>query len=122
MKKKNLIKAKQIGLSNADIFKIQQTAKKAADKTKEESIEKAFLYMLAIPLNVLVTDEYWGDEAKEKAPAFIEEVMGLYEAVQDGYVSDDQLSDLLMEMAGVEINADWLNKESKKEGFKGNYI
>ena len=122
MKKKNLIKAKQIGLSNVDIFKIQQTAKKAADKTKEESIEKAFLYMLAIPLNVLVTDEYWGDESKEKAPAFIEEVMGLYEAVQDGYVSDDQLSDLLMEMAGVEINADWLNKESKKEGFKGNYI
>ena len=122
MKKKNIIKAKQIGLSNVDIFKIQQTAKKAAEKTKEESIEKAFLYMLAIPLNVLVTDEYWGDEAKEKAPAFIEEVMGLYEAVQDGYVSDDQLSELLMEMAGVEINADWLNEESKKEGFKGNYI
>lgn len=114
MKKKNIIKAKQIGLSNVDVFKIQQTAKKAADKTKDESIEKAFLYMLAIPLNVLVTEEYWGDEAKEKASAFIEEVIGLYEAVQNGYVSDDQLSELLMDMAGVKISADFINKESKK--------
>ena len=113
MKKKNIIKAKKLGLTNTDIFKIQQTAKSAAEKTKERSTEKAFLYMLAIPLNVLVADEYWGDEAKEKAPAFIEEVMGLYEAVQDGFVSDDQLAEFLDEMAGVKIDADWLH--SRKE-------
>ena len=122
MKKKNIIKAKQIGLSNVDIFKIQQTAKKAAEKTKEQSTEKAFLYMLAIPLNVLVTDEYWGDEAKNIAPGFIEEVAGLYEAVQDGYVSEDQLAELLEDMAGVKIDAEWLKREPKKEGYKGNYI
>ena len=45
MKKKNIIKAKQIGLSNVDILRIQQTAKAAAEKTKEKSTEKAFLYI-----------------------------------------------------------------------------
>ena len=73
--------------------------------------EKAFLYMLAIPLNVLV--DQWGDEAKEKAPEFIEEVIGLYEAVQDGVVSDDQLAELLDDMAGVKIEADWLKNRRK---------
>ena len=78
---------------------------------EDKANEKAFLYMLAIPLNVLV--DQWGDEAKEKAPEFIEEVIGLYEAVQDGVVSDDQLAELLVDMAGVEIEADWLKGRRK---------
>lgn len=79
---------------------------------EDEANEKAFLYMLAIPLNVLV--DQWGDEAKEKAPEFIEEVIELYEAVQDGYVSEDQLAELLEDMAGVKIEAKWLKREPKK--------
>lgn len=79
---------------------------------EDKANEKAFLYMLAIPLNVLV--DQWGDEAKEKAPEFIEEVIGLYEAVQDGYVSDNQLAALLEEMAGVKIEAEWLKKNEVK--------
>lgn len=78
---------------------------------EDKANEKAFLYMLAIPLNVLV--DQWGDEAKEKAPEFIEEVIGLYEAVQDGYVSDNQLAALLEEMAGVKIEAGWLKKNEE---------
>lgn len=122
MKKQNMIKAKKLGLSNVDIYKIRKTAEAAVEKTKEQSTEKAFLYMLAIPLNVLCAEEYWGDDAKNIAPGFIEEVAGLYEAVQDGYVSEDQLAELLEEMAGVKIDADWLKREPKKEGYKGNYI
>lgn len=79
---------------------------------EDKANEKAFLYMLAIPLNVLV--DQWGDESKEKAPEFIEEVIGLYEAVQDGYVSDNQLAALLEEMAGVKIEAGWLKKNEVK--------
>ena len=78
---------------------------------EDKANEKAFLYMLAIPLNVLV--DQWGDEAKEKAPEFIDEVIGLYEAVQDGYVSDNQLAALLEEMAGVKIEAGWLKKNEE---------
>ena len=78
---------------------------------EDKANEKAFLYMLAIPLNILV--DQWGDEAKEKAPEFIEEVIGLYEAVQDGVVSDDQLAELLDDIAGVKIEADWLKNRRK---------
>jgi NTP pyrophosphatase (non-canonical NTP hydrolase) len=57
----------------------------------------------------------WGEEeAKKKAPDFIEEVCNLYEAVQDGYVTDEQLAELLDEMAGVKITADWLKRPSSK--------
>ena len=57
--------------------------------------------------------DQWGDEAKEKAPEFIEDVLGLYEAVQDGVVSDDQLAELLDDIAGVKIEADWLKNRRK---------
>ena len=80
---------------------------------EDKANEKAFLYMLAIPLNVLV--DQWGDEAKEKAPEFIEDVLGLYEAVQDGVVSDDQLAELLYDIAGVKIEADWLKNRRKED-------
>ena len=63
--------------------------------------------MLAIPLNVLFND-YWAKSAKKKAPKFIDEVIKLYEAVQDGYVTDEQLAELLDDLAGVKIEAEWL--------------
>ena len=77
---------------------------------EKEATEKAFLYMLAIPLNVLFND-YWQKSAKKKAPKFIEDVMSLYDAMQQGVVSDKQLADLLDELAGVKIDADWINKQ-----------
>jgi len=107
-KNKQYIRARQLGLSNVDILKIRETAKAEVEKSQNQSIEKSFLYMLAIPLNVLVTKEYWGDKAKDLAPAFIDEVIGLYEAVQDGYVSNEQLAELLEDMADIKIDAGWL--------------
>lgn len=115
MKSKIKNQTKSLGLSNIDILKIREIAKSEARKTENQSIEKSFLYMLAIPLNVLVTEEYWGDKAKNLAPDFIEEVLNLYESVQNGYVSNEQLSDLLEDMAGVKITAEWLNNRKGKE-------
>lgn len=37
--------------------------------------------------------------------------MSLYEAVQQGVVSDKQLADLLDELAGVKIEVEWINVE-----------
>lgn len=113
MKSKIKNQTKSLGLSNIDILKIREIAKSEARKTENQSIEKSFLYMLAIPLNVLVTEEYWGDKAKDLAPDFIEEVLNLYESVQNGYVGEDQLAEFLEDMAGVKITADWL--ENRKE-------
>jgi transcription initiation factor IIE alpha subunit len=81
---------------------VQSTLEEAKRKAVNEATEKAFLYMLAIPLNVLVND-YWSKSAKKRAPKFIEEVINLYEAVQAGVVTDDQLAELLWEMAGVRL-------------------
>ena len=116
--RKQHIKARNMGMSNVDLLKIKESAKKAAQTMEKEATEKAFLYMLAIPLNVLFND-YWQKSAKKRAPKFIEDVMSLYEAVQQGVVSDKQLADLLYELAGVKIDADWINKQDGGETQEG---
>ena len=105
--RKQHIKARNMGMSNVDLLMVKESAKKAAKTIEKEATEKAFLYMLAIPLNVLFND-YWQKAAKKRAPKFIEDVMNLYDAVQHGVVSDKQLADLLDELAGVKIDADWM--------------
>ena len=105
--RKQQIRARRMGMSNVDLLMVKESAKKAAKTIEKEATEKAFLYMLAIPLNVLFND-YWQKSAKKRAPKFIEDVMSLYDAVQHGVVSDKQLADLLDELAGVKIDADWM--------------
>ena len=105
--RKQQIRARRMGMSNVDLLMVKESAKKAAKTIEKEATERAFLYMLAIPLNVLFND-YWQKSAKKRAPKFIEDVMRLYEAVQQGVVSDKQLADLLDELAGVKIDADWM--------------
>ena len=109
-------KAKKQGLTPLDVLRMKEIAKKQAAIMETEAKEKAFLYMLAIPLNVLFND-YWAKSAKKKAPKFIEEVIKLYEAVQDGQVSDEELAELLDDLAGVKIEAEWL--KMKEEGDTG---
>lgn len=116
--KSQMQRARQMGMSMTDFAKIQQNAKKTAEEATKEmeqrATERAFLYMLSIPLNVLVSD-YWEKSAKKRIPKFIEECMSLYEAVQNGNVSDRDLSDLLKEYAGVEITAEWLERGNKQD-------
>lgn len=83
--------------------------KKNIAKNDKEATEKAFFYMLAIPLNVLAS-KYWKKSAKKQLPKFIDEVIGMYEAVQNGVVSHEKLAESLKNMAGVEIEADWLKR------------
>ena len=104
MKNRTSIRAKKAGLSNVDLAKIREAARKEAEKHHDEILDQSFLYMLAIPLNVLVSD-YWGDKAKDIAPGFIAEVISLYEAVQQGVVDNKQLADLLDDMTGVKISS-----------------
>lgn len=98
---------RKMGFNNNQIGVVLESANKKADELQRIAKEKAFLYMLAIPLNVLVND-YWEKSAKKRIPKFIEDVISLYEAVQEGVVTDEQLADLLYEYAGVKIEADWL--------------
>lgn len=111
-------KAKKAGMTPVDVLRMKEIARKEATRMECEATEKAFLFMLAIPLNVLFND-YWQKSAKQKAPKFIAECVKLYEAVQDGYVSEEQLNALVDELAGVKIDAEWLknrNKEGAEDG------
>ena len=106
-------KAKQRGVTPLDMAKMNELARKHAKAMEQEATERAFLYMLAIPLNILVND-YWSKTAKKRAPKFIEDVASLYQSVQDGVVTNEELADLLYEYAGVKITADWLHNSEQK--------
>lgn len=105
--KQHLRWRQQSGLSNLELLRLKESVNRVAEQEVKEMGERAFLYMLAIPLNVLVA-EYWPKSAKQKAPRFIEQVIELYEAVQAGSVSEDDLAALLDDMAGVKVTAEWL--------------
>lgn len=111
--RKQLKRAKESGMSTLDFLKVQEIAKRESKKMEQEATEKAFLYMLAIPLNILVND-YWPKTAKRRSPKFISEVLKLYDAVENDIVSEEELAELLEDMAGIKITADWL-KDRKGE-------
>ncbi|MGD6877857.1 hypothetical protein [Bacillus infantis] len=104
--KQQMHKAKRAGMSNLELLALKELAKKEAEKIEARMADRAFLYMLAVPLNVLVAD-YWPKSAKKKAPQFIADVLSLWESVQAGVVSDQELADLVKEYAGVTIEGVW---------------
>lgn len=112
-RQQQIAQMRKMGFNNNQIGVVLESASKKAEELQRIATEKAFLYMLAIPLNVLVDE--WGDKAKEKAIPYIEEVVKLYEAVQQGVVSDKQLADFLYEYAEIKIEADWLKGSDEDE-------
>lgn len=112
-RQQQIARMKRMGFNNNQISVILESSKKKAEELQRIANEKAFLYMLAIPLNILVDE--WGDEAKEKAIPYIEQVTSLYKAVQEGVVSDNELADFLYEYAEIKIEADWLKGENEDE-------
>lgn len=107
--KRQIAIARKRGMDPVEVLRMREIARKEAEKMENEATEKALLYMLAIPLSILFND-YWPKSAKKKAPKFIDEVIKYYLAVQDGYVSDQELVDTLYDLAGVRVTADWLNR------------
>ena len=89
--------------------KIQEALEEHTDKLMRQAIDKAFIYMVGIPLDVLF-HEHWQKSAKKKAPAFVDQVLSLYEAVQDGIVTEQQIIDEVYELAGVRIDTGLLKK------------
>ena len=112
--KKQMNKARRAGLTETDLLLIRETSKKVAAKVEKEATERAFLYMLAIPLNVLASD-YWKKTAKRRTHKYIKDVLSLYAAVQDGIVSEQELADFLKEMAGIKIEAAWMTAKKERE-------
>jgi hypothetical protein len=107
--KKHIKNVKRKGLSNIDVCRLIEKSRKTIDQAHDEANEEAFLFMLAIPLSILFND-YWQKSAKKRAPKFIEEVIKYYLAVQDGYVTTQELADTLYDLAGIRITAEWMER------------
>ena len=90
-------KMRHNGFSDSERAFMYLTARKASREMEDDATEKAFLYMLAIPLNVLVGD---GLINKDNAAEYIHDVASLFLSVQNGLVSDQELADLRKEVLG----------------------
>ncbi len=96
-------------------MKKNYTAKLERDRRKEEkkavdiAMEQAFIMMIAIPINILAID-YWEKSAKKRIPEFVDKVSSLYESVQHGSVSYEQMVEEIKDLSGMEITADWLKR------------
>lgn len=112
--KQQMRRAKKVGMSPIDVLQMREIAKKEAEKMENRMADRAFLYMLAVPLNVLVND-YWPKTAKKKAPQFIDDVLSLWDSVCEGYVTDQELSALLEEFAGVKLDVIWEERNNARQ-------
>ena len=101
------------GFSSPQIAYMKGIAQQASREMEQDATERAFFYMLTIPLNVLVDG---GLINHDNAADYIHDVASLFLSVQDGVVKDTDLAALLQEYAGVEVTADWMEKV--KEGVK----
>lgn len=100
-------KMRKSGMSSAEIARMYCIAHQASREMEQDATERAFLYMLAIPLNVLADRELI---THDNAEDYIKDVASLYMSVQEGIVSDQELADLLKEYTGIEITAEWMDR------------
>lgn len=106
MNKKQIKKAFNKGYTPLDVAKMQAIAKREAQKLEKEATEKAFIDMLAIPCAVLAFD-YWNKTAKKRIPEFVKEVVSLYESIQVGAVTREEIIEEFERNAGVTLEAEW---------------
>ena len=109
---RNFQRMRQSGLSSADIARMYGIAHQASREMEQDATERAFLYMLAIPLNVLAD---MGVITHDNADEYIKDVVSLYKSVEAGVVSDSDLANLLKDYTGIEITADWMDRLKQKE-------
>lgn len=95
-------RAMQQGLTPLQIAQMREIASKQAKAMEDRATKEAFLAMLAIPLNVLISD-YWPKAKPAKTKKFIDEVLSLYEAWEKDIVTSEQLNDFLFEYGGVRV-------------------
>ena len=112
--KKQIQRLRRNGMSNLDIMKAKEIARRETQKMEAECVEKAFLYMLGVSVDVLA-EVYWPKSAKKKIPGFINEVLSLFKSVEKGVVTEDDLLNSLKEFAGVDLKREWYEAKKKYE-------
>ena len=83
---------------------IDQMKKDMVKEAIDKAIDQAFIIMLALPLEVLITEEYWMKSAKKKIPKFMNDVLRLYKAYEAGDLTIEEMAMDLQEFAGIEVD------------------
>ncbi|WFR56406.1 hypothetical protein QA584_22760 [Anaerocolumna sp. AGMB13025] len=69
----------------------------------EDAVDKAFFLMMALPCEVLANEGYWEKSARQRMPKFIDEILSLYAAFEQGVVTMEQMELDLWDIAGVRL-------------------
>lgn len=96
-------KKKVYTLTQEQIDEIKDQAVQEAIKgVLKQTIDEVFILLLAIPMEVLITN-YWMKSAKKRIPKFIDDVLYLYKAFENDEITIQELEDDLKEFAGITI-------------------
>lgn len=112
--KKTIKGLRKRGMSNLDILKAKEIARRETQKMEAECVERAFLYMLGISVNVLA-ELYWPKTAKKKIPQFLDDVLSLFKSVEQGVVTEEDMLKSIKEYAGADLRKDWYEAKKKYE-------
>lgn len=112
-KQKRVKQALKKGMTPLEIAQMQAIARKHALMMEKEATEKAFVDMLIVPCAVIAFD-YWQKSAKKRMPAFIKEVVSLYESIQVGAVTREEIIETFEELSGLQLEAEWY--KARKDG------
>lgn len=119
-RRKRIRKAIQNGYSPIDVAKMQAIARTEAKKMEQEATEIAFVDMLAVPCSVLAFD-YWPKSAKKKMPEFIKEVVSLYESIQVGAVTREEIIEEFEKNSGIKLEAEWYRAKEEANNERNKF-
>jgi hypothetical protein len=80
----------------------EKELKQHYDEELEKVSDKAFMMMLYFPVEVLL-QSYWPHARKNKIQSFIDQVITLYTAYNDGDVDIDELKKHIVDTCGVTV-------------------
>ena len=71
----------------------------------EEATKQGFVTALVVSLNILCSEDYWGeDAAKEMAPKFMGEVISLLETIDEGWLTADECLKYIYDVTGYSMS------------------
>lgn len=73
-------------------------------KAVEEATDKAFMLMLVLPLEVLISEGYWLKSAKKRMPKFMDDILSLYDSYESGHLSMEEMEKDLWTYGGIKCS------------------
>lgn len=112
--KKQIRRFRNGGMTNLDILKVKELARRETQKLEIQAVEKAFVHMFAITLSVLAED-YWPKSSSKKIPELIKKVSSVFQSVKAGVVTEEDSLDVLRNIVGVNLKDEWFKFANKSD-------